>query len=260
MEVIFFSLAGACIIYFIIIVIYSGIATSFCGIWLALAAVFILMGCFQAGRLRRKGGMPRKLPIFIYTSFVMAVGIFAATMYLVVSATDKRAEDGMDYVIVVGDRVFDTGISTALRLKLDRAYEYYLDNEDTIFVLSGGQTEGDPVPEAMAMYNYLYLKGVPEANMLIEMSSVVTRQNIVYSGSVIDRDLKRHHRGLERSDLRVGILTSDFNMYRALKYARTEGYGYICGISTSTDLVLYPHECVRESCALVMDFLKGERI
>ena len=163
MEIIFFSMAGICAIYFIIIVAYSGISTPFCGIWLILAAVFMMMGAFRARSHAKKGSMPRRLPIFVYTSFMMALCIFGATMYLVVSGTRQRPEGGLDYVVVVGDRVYDEGISNALSLKLDRA----------------------------------------------------------------------------------------------MRYARETGYPEVYGISTDTDPILYPHECVKESCALVGDILTG---
>lgn len=263
MELIMFSLAGICFIYFIIIVAYSGISTAYCGIWLLLAAVFIVMGCFRARSRGRKDGMPRRLPIFVYTSFVLAMVVSIAAMSLVISGRERRTEADLDYVVIVGDRVFADGISTALRLKLDRAVQYFVENRRTILVLSGGQQEGDPVPEALAMYNYLRFRGVPEQNMVMEMDSENTRENIRFSLDIIEQDLQRRNRdvlpGLRREseDLRIGILTSDFNMYRSMRYARKDGYPEVYGISTRTDLVLYPHECVRETCALVGDMLTG---
>ena len=65
-------MAGACILYFMLIAAYSGISTSYIGIWLCLAAVFILMGFFGRKRERKREGMPRMLPVFIYTTFFMA--------------------------------------------------------------------------------------------------------------------------------------------------------------------------------------------
>lgn len=263
MEIIFFSMAGICAIYFIIIVAYSGISTPFCGIWLILAAVFMMMGAFRARSHAKKGSMPRRLPIFVYTSFMMALCIFGATMYLVVSGTRQRPEGGLDYVVVVGDRVYDEGISNALRLKLDRAADYFLHDPGTVLVLSGGQKDGDPVPEALAMYNYLRLKGIPDASLLMEMSSEHTRENIELSLYVIEHDIEQRNSGLppgrkrKLEDMEIGILTTDFNMYRAMRYAREAGYPEVYGISTDTDPILYPHECVKESCALVGDILTG---
>ena len=257
MELIFFSMAGACILYFMLIAAYSGISTSYIGIWLCLAAVFILMGFFGRKRERKREGMPRMLPVFIYTTFFMSMFIFALTMYLVTADARRKPVERADYVVVIGERIFEDGISNSLRLRLDRAYEYYTQNPDTVFILSGGQKEGDPVPEALAMYNYLFLKGVPEKNMLMEMSSTNTRENIYFSHRVIERDLKRHGREWNE-DISTAILTSDFNMYRSLRYAGRAGYIDPGGIGTRTDMVMFPHECVRESCAIVAGYLMGE--
>ena len=263
MEILFFSLAGACIIYFIIIAAYSGITTSFCGIWLCLAAIFLLMGCFNHRNSEKKGGMPRKLPVFVYTSFIIALLIFSYTMYLVTSAAAGRPELGADYVVVIGDRIYEDSLSASLKARLDRALLYHEESPRTVFVLSGGQAEGDPVPEALAMYNYLFLKGMPEHNMLIEMDSASTEESIVYSMRVIREANDRRNAVVlpflrkDMEELRTGIITSDHNLYRSLRYARTADYPSPEGIGTKTDIVMFPHECVREACAIVWDYLTG---
>ena len=263
MEVLLFAMAGACIIYFVIIAAYSGIATSFCGIWLCLAAIFILMGCFRHRSQEHKGSLPQFLPVFVYTSLILALGIFSFIMYLVTSTALEKPKEDADYVVVLGDRIYDTGLSASLIERLDRAYEYYLGHGSTVFILSGGQIGSDPVPEALAMYNYLHLKGMPERNMRIEMDSEDTEESIAYSLQLIkDAELKRNHTVLpflrrDMEELKTGIITSDHNLYRSLRYARSAGYPDPGGIGTKTDIVMFPHECVREACIIVLEYLTG---
>ncbi len=258
MEVLFFSLSGACTIYFMIIVAYNGISTAFCPIWILLALIFMLMGIFRVRSKSRRGSLPSFLHIFIYTSFALGAGLFSFTMYLVMNEAGKHSVREVDYAIVMGDTISENGISASLRMRLDKAYEYYLRYPDTIFVLSGGRESGEPVPEAMAMYNYLFLKGIPEDNMLIETVSKTEREKIQNSGRLIERHFDEHKESRETEEIpSVGIITSDFNLYRAMSYAESDGFWDVSGIGTDTDLVLFPHECVREACALVGDFLTG---
>ena len=100
----------------------------------------------------------------------------------------------LDYVIVLGARVYPDKMSVSLKNRLDKAYEYHVENPETKFVLSGGQGDNEYLPEAVAMYNYLHLKGMPEENMILEMFSTSTTENIAFSMIAIDEDIKKTER------------------------------------------------------------------
>lgn len=254
MSIVFFILSALCMGYFWLIVIYSGISTDFCGIWAVFSIVFLLMGIFRILDVRDRDAMPKRLPIFVYTTFGlgMAIGI---TILLFI-AKDGRVQDtqGCDYVIVIGDRVYEDGISSTLKKRLDKAAEYCEHNPDTVLVLSGGADSGDILPEALAMYNYLTIKGLPDDRMIIETESRTTVENISNSLAMIDEDLSVR---MVPPPIMIGVLTSDYHFFRALKAAEYVTGERIYPIRAESDRVLFVHQCVRECFAVIRDRLAG---
>lgn len=106
-------------------------------------------------------------------------------------------------------------------------------------MLSGGKGPDEPVSEAQAMYQYLVYNGVRPSQLLLEEHSVSTVENLAYSKIIIDshREVIRHQRE-ERNRLTfqrepkggyliaadkpldVGVLTSNFHVYRACMIAK----------------------------------------
>lgn len=109
-------------------------------------------------------------------------------------------EQNLDYVIVLGAKVKEEGISKSLKARLDKAIEYSQDNPGTVLILSGGQGPDEPVSEAKAMFEYLSYNGVPKDKMVLETFSTSTVENIAYSKVLIDKleeekVKEREHRG-----------------------------------------------------------------
>ena len=260
METIFFLLSVACIVYFLVIVAYSGLSTSFCVVWVLLAGIFALMGYFCVRSRALKGGLPKRLPIFVFTSFFLAVALSAFIMNLVVKEAVKKPQPGLTYVVVLGARVYPDRLSNTLKKRLDRACAYYMENPETIFVLSGGRGKDEVVPEALAMYNYLHLQGIPEQNMLIEIASTDTLENIENSGRLITEDRNRHRGSYHPKEVSIGILTSDFHVMRAVAIAKKLGFQHVSGIAAPSDSLLFLHSCVRECAAVVKDYLMGNLV
>ena len=53
-------------------------------------------------------------------------------------------EQNLDYVIVLGAKVKEEGISKSLKARLDNAIEFSQDNPGTVLILSGGQGSEEP--------------------------------------------------------------------------------------------------------------------
>ena len=257
MQAFFIILSVICAVYFIVIVVYSGITTAFCGIWVFFAAVFAFMAFLCAQKKKYRGELPKRLPIAVFTTFAAGVAVFAALMVPVLGTAVTPPEDDCAYVIVLGARVYPDRLSTSLEKRLDRACEYYAENPGTVFILSGGQGEGEPIPEALAMYNYLYRRGIPVANMRIEILSGNTDENIRMSAIQIAADKRRHYRTTYPDRMKIGILTSDFHLYRSLGIAEKEGLKNVYPIAAPSDGVLFLHFCVRESAAILKDHILG---
>ena len=191
MEVLFIFAAGICALYFVLIVAYSGIGTSFCLIWLFFAAL-----CGAASRLcvhvkGHRQSLPGRWTGFLFTTFILGLTVLAVMVGFVLKAAKTPEKQKLDYVIVLGAKIYPDRMSLTLKNRLDKAYEYHIENPETKFVLSGGQGRDEYLPEAVAMYNYLHLKGMPEENMIIEMFSTSTTENIAYSMLTIEEDMKR---------------------------------------------------------------------
>ena len=74
----------------------------------------------------------------------------------------------LDYIIVLGAQMKPAGPSVVLKFRLDAAYEYLIENENTVCVVSGGQGANEPCTEAQGMYDYLVEKGIAPERILME--------------------------------------------------------------------------------------------
>lgn len=269
--------AGAvlCLVYFIAIVIYSGIGTAHVLIWFLFAAG---LGA-TAWCVRYYQKYPKKLPLRLPVSLVTLCGLGVVVMtvlqILILSRIPQVAESGLEYVIVLGASVKEDGPGKTLRLRLDKAAEYVLQNPETTLILSGGRSENDEVVEAVAMRKYLLEKGVPDDRMVLEVQSLSTVENIAYSRILIE-EMRRQRKqenhqddrtlpaylpfvlGVEsRSTHQVGILTSNFHLFRALQIAKKQGMEDVCGIASPSDRVLFFHLCFRDGLAILKERLAG---
>lgn len=271
MTYIFGILSLLCLVYYGVIVLYAGASTSFSIIWVILSAVLAIMSltvrCYPLIR--------EKVPL----QFEVAVVTVAAAMFVVFVLIEilmginiiSLRKQSADYVVVLGSQVHGKTMNKTLMYRLDRAFEYSKVHPNTIFVLSGGQCPGEEVSEASLMYNYLKEKGVPEHQMMREERSTNTYENMIYSKSMIDnREVNRRawiknlmaQSGYlvppdEEVTIRVGIVTSNFHIFRAKSIAKEIGIENVTGISAKTDPILFPHFCMRECFAILKDSFVG---
>jgi len=264
---------AVCLIYYVIIVLYAGISTSFSGIWLVGAAFFGLIGLgnwYQKGHPKK---VPLWMPVSAFTVLITAFVIFCVVETLVFMGAASSDAVNLDYVIVLGAKVREDGISNSLKARLDKAIEYSQMNPGTILILSGGQGEDEPSSEAKVMYDYLLYNGVPAQQMVLENVSTSTVENIAYSKVLIDHmEQKKREEAARKSSrvvapgpylevedkpIQVGVLTSNFHVFRARKIAEKWGIPGVHGIASKSDPILFPHLCVRECAAILKDKLMG---
>ena len=264
-------LAALCAVYFVIIVIYGGIGTSFAFIWLFFAAlcVFLVYGNWYYSR--HMFDIPKWVPVSIVTTCVMGVTVMAMICTLVFLGVASEEEPGLDYVIVLGAKVKEHTVSNSLKKRLDKAIDYAQKNPETYLVLSGGKGADEPISEAQVMYKYLVYNGVRPEQLLLEDRSASTVENIAYSRLVIEghrerlrlereqQEKKRREPYLMVDDkpVEIGVLTSNFHVFRARMIARKWGFEHVYGISAQSDPVLFIHLCVRECASIIKDRLMG---
>lgn len=265
-------IAAFCVVYYVIIVVYSGLTTSFSLIWLIFALICMVLTVSWEAYIRHKDRIPLWVPVSVVTMCCTGILVFTVVEILVFTGVAARDTSNLDYVIVLGARVKETGISKSLKNRLDKALEYLDENPGTILVLSGAKGEDEPVSEAEAMRDYLVYNGVREEQLILETRSYSTVENIAYSRVAIEKDQadKKAYRQnnpiimvpgafeeVPDKPIKIGVLTSNFHVFRAQQIAKKWGIPDIYGISCDSDPVLFIHFCVRESVAILKDKLVG---
>lgn len=109
-------------------------------------------------------------------------------------------------VVVLGCRVKNKKPSLALKERLDKTYQYLNENKELQCILSGGQGDNEEISEAKCMYQYLVNKGIDPHRLYQEDKSTSTRENILYSYQIIEK---------ENLPKAITIITNEFHEYRA---------------------------------------------
>jgi uncharacterized SAM-binding protein YcdF (DUF218 family) len=137
-------------------------------------------------------------------------------MFIYAWAEHSPTEKNLDYIIVLGCGIFSDGsLTRTLQNRLDTAYDYLIAHEDVPCVVSGGQGPDEPMPEAEAMMDYLVSRGIEPARIVAEPASTSTYENLAFSKTMMQQSV---------SDTgRVGIVTSDFHVFRSLMIAENQG-------------------------------------
>lgn len=143
MAVVFGILGILCLMYYGVIVIYSGAGTSFSAIWIILALGFFAAAAVIKFYPRFRDKVPVQLEVAVITFFSAIAFIFVMVELMMGFSSITFQKESVNYVIVLGAQVRGNKISQApWSGRLDKAVEYAAYHPNTVFVLSGGQGEG----------------------------------------------------------------------------------------------------------------------
>ncbi len=144
-------------------------------------------------------------------------------------------------VIVLGAQVYSAErMGVTLTNRINRAYEYLVENPDTVCIVTGGQGGDEPCPEALTEKNALVRLGIEESRIHMEDESHNTRQNMQFSRLIAER---------EGMDTEVALVTQGFHMFRAMKLAESAGFTPY-SLVADTDPLLLPEYYGRELLSL----------
>jgi len=242
-EMVIAVIGLACLIYGLFVYrVQSGTYTFI--LWLALGMLFLVLafGIHVQIGMKIPGLLRRILAVVI----ALVILVFAAVEGCIISGFFVEGEDGLDYIIVLGAQVYESGPSDVLEYRLDAAYEYLIENEDTVCIVSGGQGKNEPYAEAEGMYAYLVEKGIPAERILVEAESLNTEENLRYSSAYFDPETDR-----------VGIVTNNFHVFRSVHLAKHLGMEHVCGIAAGIDPLYLPNNMLREFFGVGKDLLRG---
>ena len=244
MHIICFTAGIVCALYFIILLIYSGFTSAFYLVWPAMAVCFLLLGWLF--HIHFFTQLPPSVRGILLAFVAIGILVFVGVEGMILRAATLDPASGLDYVIVLGAHVRSTGPSRALALRLDAALDYAADNPDTIFIVSGGQGSNEPCTEADAMKTYLETHGLSSDRILTEDQSTNTVENLRFSRKLIPQEVQK-----------VGIVTSNFHVYRSLRLAKQQGFLDPVGISADSGVYFLPNNVLRECFGIVKDRLYG---
>ncbi len=235
------------VLYCISIMLFTGFGSLFFLIWAVIGAgFFFLAGCVRFHVWKRLPGILRG--IFV-AGVVLGLLVFVFFEGLIISGFGREGKENLDYVIVLGAQVHKSGPSRVLKMRLDTAYDYAVENPDTVLIVSGGQGGNEPFSEAKGMYDYLLKKGLEEDRIIMEDKSVNTYENLTFSKEILD--------SLGDGEAQVGIVSNNFHVYRAVQLAKHNGYDTVYGISAPSYPYLQVHNMLREFFGVMKDFLTG---
>lgn len=120
LTVIFEIIAIFSFSYFIVMVRYAGIGTSFAFVWLGMALFFAVCGAAVFILGKRNVSLPPAVKVVISVLAAAIIILFAVVEGMIISGMKEKTNEQYDYVIVLGARVRGTTVTKSLRKDLIR--------------------------------------------------------------------------------------------------------------------------------------------
>lgn len=176
--------------------------------------------------------------ILLYINIMFISYVLNSVIYKIMTKTNKY-----DAIIVLGAGLINgTKPCRTLVNRLNRMIEIYnTDDNKPYIIVSGGKGSDEKISEAEAMKNYLIEKGIKEDKIILEEQSKNTYENFKYS--------KEKLKDIEKEDMKIAFVSSDFHIYRASLYAKQIGLD-IDGIECKSLFHYYPNAFIREFAAI----------
>lgn len=132
-----------------------------------------------------------RLVVKIVAGLVAAVVLYLAVTFLQVwrAARNDQAQRAQA-IVVFGTAQYNGVPSPVLAARLDHAIELYRRRLAPVIVVTGGNQPGDQFTEATASANYLIQRGVPDDDVLREVSGTSSWQSLAAAANFLgDRSI-----------------------------------------------------------------------
>lgn len=191
-------------------------------------------------RISGQGGWKQVCARLLLCCYVLGLG-WCGYLTVLLAGAQLGAVSENTTVVVLGSRVYaGNRLSLSLKNRVDKAGEYLAENSEADCIVTGGQGDDEPCPEAWAERDTLVSMGISEDRIYVEDRSRNTRQNFQYAREIAKRE------GLGDS---IVVVTQGFHMYRALRLAESEGFSPHALVA-NTDFMMFPGYYGRELLAL----------
>lgn len=149
-----------------------------------------------------------------------------------------------DYAIVLGLALENGEPAPDLLARLDTARAYLDQYPESRLLLTGGNAGGAGRTEAAVMRDILTEQGVPESRLILEDQSESTRENFRNIAGMISRDEP------------VVMISSNYHMDRAVRYAGEEGFARVMRLPAPSGFFAYGANMLSEVILNLNDLTK----
>ncbi|WP_313232145.1 YdcF family protein [Tissierella praeacuta] len=172
--------------------------------------------------------------------------IFILIESLIIIGGRRTTDVKVDYVIVLGARLYGDIPSPALLERLKVAKDYLIDNTDVKVVVSGGQGLDEDIAEAYAMKKYLINNGIEKDRIIVEDKSTTTFENLKFS---LDK-IKEIN---DNNNISLLIASNRYHIFRAKLLAKRLG-AIPYGLPAKTPLIIVLQSYIREFLAVIKSY------
>lgn len=179
----------------------------------------------------------------LITCVCIGIVIVGITEVPIIRNARGNASAQVEYIVVLGAGIRGSTPSPILQSRMEAACEYLRAHPDVICIASGGQGPDEDLSEARCISNYLTLQGIDPERIWLEEHSTSTWENFQYTMELIEEKTGSRPE-------KMGVLTSDFHLYRASLFAGACGIEAV-GIPAQTPtLPLQINYYLREAAAI----------
>lgn len=178
-----------------------------------------------------------------FFSFIIVEGIILKDILV-----NRNNSPKIKYLIVLGAGLKGDIPSEVLKYRLNKAVEYFKENPDTIFIVSGGQGKDELISEAEAMEIYLSERGIPIKNIIKEDKSTSTYENLKFSDKIIkEKEITGD----------IAVMSNSFHMYRVKMISKKLNFP-LKTVYAETPAIVFPNYMLREYFAFFNEYRKKE--
>lgn len=119
----------------------------------------------------------------LLAAVVLYLGVTFVQVWRAARADQARPADA---IVVFGTAQYNGVPSPVLAARLDHAIELYQKDLAPVIVVTGGNQPGDQFTEATASANYLIQRGIPDEDVLREVSGTSSWQSLAAAANFLD--------------------------------------------------------------------------
>lgn len=233
-----------CLIYYFTCEVVEANGVSILFIWIVFGTILVIkgiIGLFMSPNMI--------LNILFITFDVLFILFFISIIFFsafVIKDMNDIAESDCDYIIVLGATVDGSEPSEVLQNRINAAYNYLINNENTKVIGTGGQGADEDISEGMCIGNTLNKMGISSDRILFEDRSRTTVENFKFALDMIEGNPKK-----------IAIATSGFHIFRSKFILSNYIDAEVYGVPSAGGGALIPHYILREYIVFIIDLVLG---